>query len=157
MSASVLDGILDASTLRVTGLGLSDPKTGNLIPVVKRKAPSKREGLDAATQITIFRSDQAEQVQYAAFGKQFWTYLVIVAVLAPGNQDLASNLDWYSKWREKIKGVFLPSSFQQPPPIWPDVPQVFDVRVKPDSFLPRELMSVNYDYQALGVSFTGLG
>ena len=145
---SQLNSILDAVVTRVASLGLI--KDSVVIPVVKRKLPRRQETMDSPTTITVSPPDAPDSVIYAAFGAQWWSYTVNITVVSPNDQDLASNIDTYTGWRDQIKALFMPP-FASPPLV--GVPLVWDMRVKPQVLFHRSMLAMNYDYQQIAVEF----
>lgn len=150
MAASTMDLLWTAVTQQVTGLGLQSPADNSVIPVVRKKLSRAERVLDAVTQIVVFRPEQPEKVKYAAFGTRWYTYSYVIAITYPGNQDLVSNIATYAEQRDSIKGLF--ESFTAYPVL--GITGAFDMRVRPDVFLPRSMIAINYDYQAMGVDIT---
>lgn len=151
-SNEIMNALWDATVQQVANLGLTSPVDNSIIPIVKRKLVRiERAGnLDSVVQITVFRPEQPEKAKYVAFGCLSYVYRYIVAIMYPGNQDLAANLDIYSQQRQEICDLF--GSFSDPPFV--GVPNTYDMRIEPDVFLPRSLIGINYDYQAMAVDYT---
>lgn len=149
--ASVMDTLWTTTVTQVAALNLLSPVDGTtVIPVVRKKLSRAERVLDPVVQIIVFRPETPEKVRQMAFGANWYTYSFIVAITYPGNQDLVSNLTTYSTHRDSIKALF--GSFTTYPVF--GVAGVFDMRVRPDVFLPRSMIAINYDYQAVGVDFT---
>lgn len=146
-----MDAAWDAIVSQVSSLGLTVPQNqSQLIPVVKRKLVRalRQAGLDSVCQITVFRPEQPERVRYLSFNAREYTYQFIIAIVYPGNQDNLSNVGVYASHREKIKQAF--EVFSYYPPL--GVTGIIDMRIAPDVYLPRSMLALNYDYQAIGVT-----
>jgi hypothetical protein len=161
-AASTLYSLLGAVNTKITALNLAYNSTPVPIQVLKR--PRRLDKLEATPCIVIYRPENPESDRLVTFpnpgGSNWVEYLILVVIYAPGNQDLVTNLDVWSNWRDQIR-----QAFQPPPgnngsilslPIL-GVTGVFGMRVDPDVFLPASLMSINYDYQAIGIYFKTVG
>ncbi len=146
MGDNILTGVVNA----ISTLGLSF--TSGTIPVVKRKGVKKEPSVDSSTQITV--SMNTEEVTYIAFGQISVTYPVEVTIVTPNERDWATNLSIYLTWREEIRGLFQPPALTSQSPLL-GVNGVWDVRVRPDTFLDREAMAKNYDDMALIIYVKG--
>ena len=144
---SVLSDLLDYVKSRIDVLGLVDPVYG-VVQVVRRKLPRKAESLDPPVQITVSLPDAPDEILYAHFTGNWWKYTIQITVIRPTDQNVDTNIELYTEWRELIRNLF--TSFVSIPAI----PNVFDARVRPLTLFNRAMLASNYDYQSLSVEFT---
>lgn len=149
MPTATLEKIMDVVVDRIDDLGLQFE--GEAIPIAKRKLPRKAQTIDPSTLITVSIPDSPDQLVYAAFGVQWWKYSIEITVIGKNDMNLVKNLDIYTQFRELIRAKFLPPFSQ---PIWDEIPEVFDLRVRPMVLFNRAWLAQNYDYQQLGLEAT---
>jgi hypothetical protein len=102
--------------------------------IVVRKGPKKEPTVDAATQITVSMRAEGEKKKYIAFGHMATIWPIEITLIAPSKRDYAYNLSTYTSYRQQIEALFGPPFSS---PLLPTTPGVYDVRLKPNEFLPR--------------------
>jgi hypothetical protein len=156
---SVLNDILNNVTGIVTALGLS--MNGQAVPVVLRKGAKKEPGVDPVPLITVSNESGSEEWHRFAFGNgpkisPTWKviYKINITVIAANNDDFLTNLDVYAQWRQQLRNTFTSWPQATPQVPLPNVPQVFDLDVTPESFLDLGTMQVQYDDQRVSLLVT---
>lgn len=164
-SLSLMEQTKDMVVDQVSSLQLQFPQnpTGTPLPIKvgKKFLPRREQNQDPITQIVIWRSDQPEKIKYVGFGgKQWITFLIYVTFLIPGNQDLVSNSDLLSLWRQQVRALFEPNGPNAAKilsnPVF-GITNLFEVRVIPDVWMPRQQLSIQYNYFAEGLQFRAQG
>lgn len=142
-AVSIYYSILQAVQSAVAGLTLTLGAT--VLPVSIRKVPPPGEDLNAVPCILVCPSEKPETVEDAAGeGYVYVSYGVEIVLVAAGNQDFTTNLDFYLNARQQIRQLFQGTSLA-------GVASVFDLEMVPETPIDRGAVSANYDYSALSV------
>lgn len=119
----------------------------NLYPTVIRKG-AKKNPTDAPTQITIAKSEEGETKVNIAFGHMATIWPIEIQLIAPNNGDYLTNLTAYTAARQAIAKLFGPPYRK---PLLPTTPGCYNLKIVPDSFLPRDDMANNVDRWTLKI------
>lgn len=144
MSIDRLNPILNAVLTQTAALGLA--VGGVTLPVLKRKAPTRRQKLDPRSMITVSKSDAPEQVTRRRFGLWQTAYQIDLTVVSPytGPDD---NIDEYALCRDRLV-----DAFKRPP--LAGAPDVFEMNAAPADWLRPYGETTEWDWQSLQITAT---
>lgn len=150
VSDTLLDGVVDA----ITALNLSlesSASNGGVASVQKRKVPRAGESPNPILPLIIVSPSfrQGRDVRWdtgGVNGRHLREYVFDVTIIAPGNRDNLTNLDYLQEWRIQIARLFA-----QPRSL--DVDELMDTYVDPTSVLDRDAARKSYDYSTLTIRF----
>jgi hypothetical protein len=146
VASSTYNTVLSKAQAAIAALGLQDWNSRN-VPVLLRKLPKNEEDLDSLPIIVVSPSEQPEKIKPIVFGANVWVeYPVEIVIIAGGNQDYSTHLDFYLSWRDSIRRLFQA-------PTLAGATSVFDTRMEPELVINRALVNQNYDYSAIRVWF----
>jgi hypothetical protein len=141
--APILDAMVQRIITREYALPGEDP-----LPVLKRKAPIRRQQMDPRKAITVAKSSSPETVTRWTFATIRTDYLIDVTIVTPytgpgGFPD--ANLDDYALWRDDLVSLF------SKPPL-PGADGVFDLKATPATWLTPLGENSEWDWQAVQVT-----
>lgn len=136
-----LSPILEAVRTQTEALGLE--LEGEALPVLLRRAATRRTGLDPAAMITVAKSATPEQLSRRRFNAKRSDYRIDVVVhgpyLGPDGDTSA-----YATMRDAIVDLF------SKPPL-AGAPAVFELRAEPADWLRPEGSSTDFDWWCVQV------
>jgi hypothetical protein len=116
-------------------------------PCVVRKGPKKEPTVDPAPQITISMQAAGEKKIYQAFGHMTTMWPIEVTYIAASKRDYVYGFPQDTSYRQQIETLYTPPLSLAT--LFPTTPGIWEVRIRPNEFLPRGEIADGIDRTAI--------